>query len=145
MAKGNDGNYLQHSVEAIAALHLASRTPERRLHVALTHGMAPYEPCDAAPHGQARALLASALREAQQAPTGQEPTIVAAYRATGASSPSYPNTGELLAALIGRSRLSGAITEVIPKKHTQLLEAWFGFAVTPVLGSWRRETHPGGS
>ena len=64
MAKGNDGNYLQHSVEIAAAVHLAAERPEGRLHVALAHGMAPFEPCDGPRKGQARALLSDALRPA---------------------------------------------------------------------------------
>lgn len=54
MAKGNDGNYLQHSVEVALALHLASLQPEGRLHIALTHGMKPFERCDWEGTGQAR-------------------------------------------------------------------------------------------
>ena len=41
MAKGNDGNYLQHSVEIEVAFRLARKDPDGRLHIALTHGMAP--------------------------------------------------------------------------------------------------------
>lgn len=43
MAKGNDGNYLQHCVEVEAGLRLAQESPEGRLHIAFGHGMAPFE------------------------------------------------------------------------------------------------------
>lgn len=62
MAKGNDGNYLQHSVEVAAAVQLAARHPEGWLHVALAHGMEPFEPCGELPNGQARKRLHKALR-----------------------------------------------------------------------------------
>ena len=44
MAKGNDGNYLQHSIEIESATRLAGTDPRGRLHIALTHGMSPWEP-----------------------------------------------------------------------------------------------------
>jgi hypothetical protein len=145
VAKGNDATYLQHSVETTIAAHLASLSSSGRLHVALTHGMAPVEPCDTPPTGQTQRLLRNALETAASAEViGASPTL-AAYRATNASRETYPNTGELLAAIIGRHRLSGAITEVDPAKHAQLIGAWAGSAVAPVHGSWRREVDPGGA
>jgi len=44
MAKGNDGNYLQHCIEVEAAVRLAEMDAAGRLHIALTHGMRPFEP-----------------------------------------------------------------------------------------------------
>lgn len=44
MAKGNDGNYLQHCIEVEAAVRLAGMDTAGRLHIALTHGMRPFEP-----------------------------------------------------------------------------------------------------
>ncbi len=144
MAKGNDGNYFQHSVEVAVALHLTKLSTQGALHLALTHGMAPFEPCGELPNGQARELLHEALQAAQHPPTCGESPIVAAYRATKASLENYPNTGELLAAIIGRGRLSGGITEVVPQKHEGLVEVWSGSGVTPVNSSWRREVRSGG-
>ena len=69
MAKGNDGNYLQHSVEVAIALHLAKLSTQGALYLALTHGMAPFEPCDAPLVGQSRGLLRTALEAAQSPPT----------------------------------------------------------------------------
>ncbi len=144
MAKGNDGNYFQHSVEIAIALQLTKLSMQGALHLALTHGMAPFEPCDGLPNGQSRGLLQKALQDAQNSPTCGEPPIVTAYRATKASLQSYPNTGELLAAMIGRGRLSGGITEVDAQKYAKLVEIWSGSGVTPVNSSWRREVRAGG-
>ena len=144
MAKGNDGNYLQHSIEVAVALHLVARTSDGRLHVALAHGMAPYEACGALPSGQARRLLHESLEAARTPATAGEASIVAAYRATNASLESYPNTGELLAAVIGRNRLSGGITETDADKDAKLQRVWSDSDVTPVAASWRREVSPSG-
>jgi hypothetical protein len=144
VAKGNDGNYLQHSVEVAIAAHLTKLSTQGTLHLALTHGMAPFEPCDGARSKQGRGLLQKALEAAQGPPTCGESAVVAAYRATEASPERYPNTGELLAATIGRDRLSGGITEVDVQKHAELVEKWSGSSVTPVNKSWRREVGPGG-
>lgn len=144
MAKGNDGNYLQHSVEVYAAVNLATRHPEGRLHIALAHGMAPFEPCAQPPNGQARMLLHGALRAAQRASETGESSIVAAYRATNASLDHYPNTAEVLRRAIGQDRLSGGITEIDTQKYVQLQNAWSGSAVTPVRSSWRAQVTPGG-
>jgi hypothetical protein len=144
VAKGNDGNYFQHSIEIAVALHLTKLSTKENLHLALTHGMAPFEPCDTPLNGQTRRLLDEALQGAQNPPTCGESLIIAAYRATKASREHYPNTGELLAAMIGRDRLSGGITEVDGRKHAKLVEAWSGSGITPVNSSWRCEVHPGG-
>src|SRR5262245_49614231 len=98
VAKGNDGNYLQHSIEVSLAWQLVSRTAGNQLYVALTHGMAPYEPCGAIPNGQTKSLLDDALRSAQGHRRDVEAPVVSAYRATQATLDRYPNTGELLAA-----------------------------------------------
>ena len=144
MAKGNDGNYLQHSVEAALALHLSKLSPQASLQIALTHGMAPFEVCEALSKGQAGGQLRKALEAAQRSPTNDDAPIEAAYRQTQASPDHYPNTGELLAALLGRNRLFGGITEIDARKHAQLVEVWSGSGVTPVNSSWRREIRSGG-
>lgn len=144
VAKGNDGNYFQHSVEVAVALHLTKLSPQGALHLALTHGMAPFEPCDKPPNGQTRRLLDEALEAAQNPPTRGESPIIAAFRATEASREHYPNTGELLAAMIGRDHLSGGITEVDGQKYAELVKVWSGSRVTPINSSWRKEVCPGG-
>lgn len=140
MAKGNDGNYLQHSVEVALATHLAARHPDGCLHVASAHGMAPFEACGELPNGQARLLLHGVLRAAQQAPASADPPILAAYRATNASLDHYPNTAELLRRVVGQDRLSGGITEVDAQKCEQLKHAWASSGVKPVNSSWRSQT-----
>ncbi len=145
MAKGNNGNYLQHSVEVEAGLHLARTFGNGSLHMALTHGMKPFEPCDSPPSGQVRSAFLRALEAAQEPETYNEPTVVSAYRATGASLEHYPNSAELLAAVVGRNRLSGGITEFDPQKHTDLRQAWSGSAVRIVNASWRKEVSSQGA
>lgn len=144
MAKGNDGNYLQHSVEVAVGLHLAHAFGYRMLHVALTHGMKPFELCDAPPPGQAKYQLYNALKAARKPETRNEPRIIAAYRSTRASLQHYPNSAELLAAVIGRDRLSGGITERDPLKYAELRAAWVGTSVEPINASWRDEASPQG-
>lgn len=144
MAKGNNGNYLQHSVEVAVGLRLARTLGHGSLHVALTHGMKPFEPCDSPINGVARRLFLRTLEAAQEPEIRNEPAIVAAYRTTGASLEHYPNSGELLAAVIGRNELSGGITELDPQKYADLQAAWSGSRVRPVNASWRNETSPQG-
>ena len=144
MAKGNDGNYFQHSIEICVALRLTKLSTQGTLHIALTHGMAPFELCETPAKGQSRALLQKALQAAQKPSIIGEPPIVEAYRVTKASLEHYPNTGELLAGTVGRRRLSGGITEVDVCKHAELVDAWSGSSVKPVNSSWRCEVGPGG-
>ena len=139
MAKGNDGNYLQHSIEVAAALQLAATDPAGRLHVAFAHGMAPFEPCDEPPPGQARGLLERALNESYRPAQPNEPPIVAAYRATGTTLKRYPNSAELLRRSLGADKLSGGITEVDPAKYGRLAEAWAGSQIVPSNSSWRSQ------
>jgi hypothetical protein len=144
VAKGNDGNYFQHSVEVAVALHLIKLSAQGVLHVALTHGMAPFEPCDTPSNGQSKRRLHEALGDAQKPPRSGESQIVSAYRRTKAKLEHYPNTGELLAEMAGRDRLSGGITERDGEKHEKLVETWSGSGVMPVKSSWRSEVGHGG-
>ena len=154
MAKGNDGNYLQHCVEVGAAAHLMQAYPDGRLHVALTHGMAPFERIDE-PNGNAHRLLYGALREAASEPKRNEREIVTAYRASWKSQAyrpdieklfdelktgkHYPNSAELLRAVIGTNRLSGGITEQDEAKHKKLAAAWDGSGIAVARSSWRKQ------
>ena len=138
LAKGNDGNYLQHCVEVEAAVRLVRACPDGRLHVALTHGMAPFEQIDQ-PNGNARRLLYGALREAASEHKRNEREIVKAYRASWKSQAyqpdtanlldelktgkHYPSSAELLQAVIGTNRLSGGITERDEAKHKELADS----------------------
>lgn len=143
MAKGNDGNYLQHSVELEVALRLAKTDPEGRLHIVLTHGMAPFEPLEAG-KGQVRGRLDTALRASLEPPRPGESAIVAAYRKTCASKDRYPNSAELLRTAIGASKLSGGITEVDREKCARLAKAWADSSIDPSCSSWRDQVDAGG-
>lgn len=144
MAKGDDGNYLQHCVELAAACRLGTENPNA-LHVAFAHGMAPFESferglSDKAP-GLSRCRLKAALGLAGKPRQEGEPAIVTAYRCVGASR-RYPNSAEILRTL--RRELAGGIAETCPVKHEQLAAAWAGSSVQTAMGSWRREVQPGG-
>ena len=145
MAKGNNGNYLQHCIEIEAATHLAQTDADGRLHIALTHGMKPFENLDS-PNGACHSFLYDALDEAcREACQCDERKIVKAYREAGASRESYPNTAELLRATIGADKLSGGITERCCKKHEALKERWSGSNVCVSSSSWRHQLKPGDS
>lgn len=143
MAKGNDGNYLQHCIEVEAAVRLAEMDTAGRLHIALTHGMAPFEPFDVSLNqpkpGLCRRLLKCKLEESKKLPQSDEPAIVDAYRKTNASEECYPNSAELLRAVIGAKNLSGGITEICGKKHICLSEGWLNTNVKTACASWRKE------
>ncbi len=132
MAKGNDGNYLQHCVEVEAALRLTQAAPGKGLHIALTHGMKPFEYLDKPKN--AYRLLYHALCEAAREPKCNEREIVKAYRKSWErikccrpnivnlfeelkTNECYPNSAELFRAVIGKDRLSGGITERCSTKH----------------------------
>lgn len=145
MAKGNDGNYLQHCVEVEAALRLVREHPSGQLHIAVTHGMKPFERFDVSLEtrrpGLTRGLLKKALRESGEPPRKgrEERSIVSAYRKTKASENRYPNSGELLCALIGAHRISGGIAEVCASKYEALRERWHDSRIVPVHSSWRAQ------
>ena len=139
MAKGNDGNYLQHCIEVEAAVRLAGMDTAGRLHIALTHGMRPFEPFEERKTGTCRELLLGKLADANNKPQVEEPSVVKAYRETGASKTCYPNSAELLRAVIGTKYLSGGITEICGKKHKCLSDAWLNTNVKTACASWRKE------
>ncbi len=154
MAKGNDGNYLQHCVEVEAAVRLAQASPDNRLHIALTHGMEPFEQISG-PNGNAYRILHAALREAASEPKYNEREIVKAYRASWMSQAyqpditnlfdelrmekHYPNSAELLRMVIGTDQLSGGITEKDKSKHKELAKAWIGSKIVVARSSWRKQ------
>ena len=150
MAKGNDGNYLQHSVEVAAANHLKEMNPEG-LHVAFTHGMKPFEPFETMEPRKSRGLVRCRLKAAISC-AGEpwregEPGIVTVYRRTSASERHYPNSAELMRAIwCGErsTRLTGGIAEVFPDKHQALADAWRGFSMRTRCTSWRKEVGEGG-
>lgn len=140
MAKGNDGNYIQHSIEIAVAWQLVSRTAGNPLHIALTHGMAPYELTGRVPNGQTKANLLRALDQSRNRRLDGEAPIISAYRESKANLNQYPNTGELLASVIGRNCLAGGITETDPDKQERLQIMWSESNVRISSRSWRLET-----
>ena len=148
MAKGNDGNFLQHGLETACAMHLGGLDPGGRLHISITHGMAPFEPFDTplakSKPGLVRCLLERALACADEESRCGEPPVVTAYRMTSASEARYPNTAELLRALLGACRLQGGMTERCHDKFQKLARTWKDSRVRPACSSWRRQMGPGG-
>ncbi len=138
MAKGNDGNFFQHSLEVVLAVHLAS-IGVGKLHITLTHGMSPFEACQVPTPRQRRKSLNESLEFASLPPQPGESQLVSAYRLAKASLTNYPNTGELLAAKLGRRNLTGGITEIDPIKSSQLCTLWNMTGVTVANKSWRSE------
>ena len=143
MAKGNDGNYLQHCVEVEAAALLAQTEPNRKLHIALTHGMEPFEEFEESKPNVQQKLLCNALDEAAGEPKCNEREIIKAYRSSRASRQHYPNTAELLRTVIGKERLSGGITEVCKAKCKKLSNTWNGSKIKVADLSWREELEDG--
>lgn len=143
MAMGNDGNYLQHSIEVSAAHALLDKSSARRLHVALAHGMAPYEPLDPPRPPREFRRLRDALGAAAQPPKADESHIVRAFRDTWARTTHYPNSGELLRSVVGTDQLSGGITEICDQKYRALANWWNGTGIEPVCASWRDQLEPG--
>ena len=126
-------------------MRLAEMDTAGRLHIALTHGMRPFEPfekrkADSTYHE----LLLRKLADANNKPQVEEPAVVKAYRETGASKTRYPNSAELLGALIGTQHLSGGITEICSRKHNSLSSVWLNTNVKTACASWRKEIHTEG-
>ena len=144
MAKGNDGNYLQHCVEVEAAGRLTQVDAQGRVHIALAHGMEPCESFEAPKRGQSRKLIENALEEARGQRRLDERSIVTAYRETKASPEKYLNSAKLLRTVVGVEKLSGGITEIEPAKHAKLACVWSDTAVKTACSSWRREIVAGG-
>jgi len=126
MAKGNDGNLLQHGIELAAVTAIAD--PSLRL--TCTHSMAPRESCPAPRRDRRlRHWLGSQL---------DVPSVAAAYRETDASLESYPNTAELIVSKLGDSSIHGDLFEVSVEKVRQLYTRWAGTELLVHDGSWRR-------
>jgi len=125
MAKGNDGNVLQHGIE----LAIVSAIELRPLFLTCTHTMAPREHCDD-PSRDRR------LRHWLNVDT-ETPLVAKAYRDTNASLHSYPNTSELVASQVGNADLRGDLFEVCPNKINALNERWDDHLVTVRGQSWR--------
>ena len=104
MAKGNDGNLLQHGIELAAVSAIGSKP----LWLTCTHSMAPRESC---PEPNRDRRLRHWLKS--QVATS---SVGAAYRLTNATLDSYPNTSELIAATLSDENIRGDLFEVCEDK-----------------------------
>lgn len=136
MAKGNDGNLLQHTIEAEIARGL-SLGCTRGVYVVLTHGMAPFESfTPRATNPSAYRLLDRWLNySASSNFSKSDLAVVDAYRGCRASSLYYPNSAEVCAAIV--PDISGCIAEVDATKYSQLAMRWKNTAITVHHQSWR--------
>jgi hypothetical protein len=141
MAKGNDGNLLQHTLECALAQEL-SRDRVRGLHLVCTHAMNPFEPFDEPRHSPHK-LIDAALALAEHAVDDALP-VVQAYHVLGASAQRYPNSSDLIAALLGDSTLRGCLVEVDNDKSQRLERRWRDRPVKIFRGSWRKAVRLGG-
>ena len=139
MAKGNNGNYLQHCIEIEAAVRLLKASADGCLHVALTHGMEPFEELEERKAKFKTDILYEALAESAGEPQRDEREIVRAYRKCRASPQHYPNSAELLRTVVGTGGLSGGITEMDLTKHESLKKAWRGTRIRAINSSWRAQ------
>jgi hypothetical protein len=98
--------------------------------------MEPFEPFEPRSSGFRRLekWLATA-RNIQ--PTEVTPNVVRAYRTCNASNVHYPNSAEILSAVVGRELLRGTITERDKKKFQALSAKWENRPVQVLQGSWR--------
>lgn len=139
MAKGNEGNLLQHGVETEVGDLLYAEGGRRGLHIICTHSMAPFEKTDLSSYeNKALRRWLDAARQPELGPG--LPAVVRAYRHCRASLSRYPNTAELLAALVGRFNLSGMLVEKNPYKFGKLHYQWQATEVESLSGSWRDHT-----
>ncbi|MHA1794974.1 MAG: hypothetical protein ACTSUK_02595 [Promethearchaeota archaeon] len=113
MAKGNDGNLLQHTIETELA-KLLSDNGNKKIQIVLTHGMAPYEEIKGRKFG--KTFLATALKKSQEKPDENSndylPVVFKAYAKCHASKNHYPNSLELIAKIIGEDNVKCDIFEI---------------------------------
>jgi hypothetical protein len=126
MAKGNDGNLMQHGIELAAVSAIASKP----LWLTCTHSMAPRESCPE-PNRDRR------LRHWLNTQFGT-PSVAAAYRLTNATLDSYPNTSELIAATFGDENIRGDLFEVCEDKICDLHARWSQSELRVHGLSWRQ-------
>ncbi|MDA1194694.1 MAG: hypothetical protein O2894_05875 [Planctomycetota bacterium] len=139
MARVNHGNLFQHAIECAAAERLSAAGTGLRL--VATHAMAPYEGVTGTARPDDERVLRELLGQvACLPPEGADAAphaVMRAYARAGARVEHYPNTAELLAALVGRDQLSGVLCETRPEAVAALAQAWTGSPLRIVPGSWR--------
>ncbi len=145
MARGNDGNLLQHTVESELAAALVAPDPARGLWLTCTHAMAPFEPIrhrdEEIDDRQNRFSYwwKMALRDENGGAPPSQPAVLGAYRRCRKEDPSqYPNSAEVVSALVGRERVAGVLIELDGAKHRALAKRWCGTNIKAVNASWRK-------
>lgn len=141
MAKGNNGNLLQHFVETELATTLTDGMLEKRFYAVFTHGMAPFEPCEPLAEGEP-AELRSLLKvlpgfDASWAEESGFP-VLKAYKRLQASETNFPNSAEVVSSVLGdKAILRGEICEQKPELAEELAKMWDVSTVNVRKGSWR--------
>lgn len=146
MAKGNDGNLLQHAVECEIVRNLQNQMGDKSFELIVTHGMAPFD--RVTDTGRPATRL---FRDWLDVGTGRDrrfrefaernlPAVVVAYRRCLTTYLHYPNTGELVAAIVGRDRIVGDISEFDRAIADVVAATWQETSVCVHHGDWREHT-----
>jgi hypothetical protein len=145
MARVNHGNLLQHGVECDVATRLAQGRVGLRL--VATHAMGPFEGARSGDLHEGnrvlRELLARIAREGPEAAEASPFPVLRAYARTRAGPARYPDSAELLAALLGADRLAGVLCEVDAETVAALVARWQGSALGVEARSWREALRAG--
>jgi hypothetical protein len=97
VARGNDGNLLQHAIEVAVAQALGRQAGVTSLRLVCTHAMAPFEALTGPASLDSSARLRGRLRQATAGQATEDlPVLVRAYHDLGASPARYPNTAALV-------------------------------------------------
>jgi hypothetical protein len=145
MARGNNGNLLQHAVECeVVRSALADFANKNALHLFTTHSMRPFEDLEAKKGSSETKLFNMWLDAAigadhniRRVDTSSFPAILDGYRGTSATYVHYPNTAELAASFVERARISGVLCEADPQLFNDLSNRWHGSKVRVRSGDWR--------
>jgi hypothetical protein len=141
VAKGNNGNLLQHFVECEMASELTQQMLTKRLHVIFTHGMAPYEKCEPLPPGEPgelRDLLKALGGIDEGAIEALGFPVLLAYKRLGATEDHFPNSAEVVASVLAdRAAIAGEICENDATRAAGLTDAWGMSSMNIRQGSWR--------
>lgn len=143
MAKGNDGNLMQHAVECDVIRHLADDQSTGELYLVTTHSMGPFEKLSDAGRPFSKKLTtwldvaSGKTLRFRSVDDDSLPAVVAAYRATHTSYLHYPNTATLATAMLGEERLTGWLSEKSVDTFDLLASACAGKRLIPLLGNWR--------
>jgi hypothetical protein len=147
MAKGNDGNLLQHTCELAAMRAIIHAVGVKRFHLYCTHAMAPSEVCETVPNPAGREQLTRALNlaaaQSKALPTGTKlktSPLIDVLSRLNASTASYPNTARILSS--EAERLGVALSAVLVDTDADVETALRASFATPPIrvfrGDWRK-------